>query len=1031
MKCPKCHSENPPDSRYCSKCATLLSSSKERPISVTKTLQMPVEELTIGSIFAGRYQIIEELGRGGMGRVYKVLDKDIDEKVALKLLNPEIAADEDTIQRFRNELKFARKITHKNVCRMYDLGEEKGTPYITMEYVPGEDLKSSVRRMGQLTIAKSVSIAKQVCEGLAEAHRLGVVHRDLKPQNIMVDSEGNAHIMDFGIARSLETKGVTGTGMIIGTPEYMSPEQVEGKQVDRRSDVYSVGVILYEMVTGRVPFEGDTALSIALKHKSEAPRNPREINAQIPEDLNRLILKCMEKDREKRFKGADELLSELVTIEQGIPTAEKVIPRRIPLTAREITLQFKLKKLFIPAVVVIALVIISVIIWRIIPQKEVVPIPSDKPFLAVMYFKNNTGDESLDHWRMMFSNLLITDLTQSKYIRVLSEDKLFNILSQLGQLEAKNYSSKVLKEVASRGGVNHILQGAYAKLGDEFRINVMLQETSTGEIIGSEGVAGKGEESVFSMVDELTRKIKESFKLSAAETAGDIDKEVGKITTSSPEAIKYYIDARKYHNKGDYNQSIQLMKKAVAIDPEFAMAYKGMASSYSNLGYDSEERKHLQKALELIDRVSDRERYIIQGDFYRQSEETYDKAIKAYTKLVKLYPDDRVANINLAILYRDLEEWDKSIERFEVLRQGGAESMFIYTNLAIAYWYKDNYEKAEEALKFYVNNFSENVIIDGILALNYLFKDEYDSALEEVDKAISLDPTYYRNLYIKGDIFHIKGDLIQAEKEYQKLIETGEEAGQFYGRDRLGALYLLQGKFEKSEDQLKQGIELAKELGDKGEESEFYLKLAYRYLRSGKLEEALEECNKAWSRAVEAEDIDLQRGILHFKGFALLEMKSSANAQRATDDLKKLSQKGLNRKVMRNYHHLVGMKEFKRNNFSRAIKDFEKAISISSLQHSFSALFIDPLALAYYKAGDLEKAREEYERIITLTYGRLFYGDIYAKSFYMLGKIYQEKGLKEKAIERYRKFLELWKEADHEFPEIADAEEQLTALQTL
>ena len=497
MKCPKCHSENPADSRFCSKCAAELSPSEGMPISITKTLEMPTQELAVGSTFAGRYQIIEELGRGGMGRVYKVLDKDIDENVALKLLNPEVAADEKIIKRFQNELKFARKIAHKNVCKMYHLAKKEKTPYITMEYVPGEDLKSSIRRMEQITVEKAVSIAKQICEGLAEAHRLGVVHRDLKPQNVMIDSEGNAHIMDFGISHSLETRGVTEAGEIIGTPEYMSPEQVEGKEVSKRSDIYSLGVILYEMVTGRVPFEGDTALSIALKHKSEMPQKPRQINAQIPENLSRVILKCMEKDKEKRYEGADELLSELVRIEQAIPTAERVVPRRIPLTAKEIikpnhstkfhkskqllgilltkeiTVQFNVKKLFISVLAIIALAVIVGIILRLIPQKQAVPIPSDKPSLAVMNFTNNTGDENLDHWRMMFSNLLIADLTQSKYIRVLSEQK-----------------------------------------------------------------------------------------------------------------------------------------------------------------------KNLQMALELIDRVSDRERYIIQGDFFLQSEETYDRAIKAYNKLLKLYPDN-------------------------------------------------------------------------------------------------------------------------------------------------------------------------------------------------------------------------------------------------------------------------------------------------------------------------------------------------------------------------------------------------------
>lgn len=304
-RCPKCQAENSETQRFCGECGTQLPAVPGHDIASPKppggyepkspefgivsprlgveTLLMPVRELTTGATFAGRFQVIEELGKGGMGRVYKVFDTDIKEKVALKLLKPEIAADSETIERFSNEIKLARKIRHKNVCGMFDLGKAEGTLYLTMEFVPGEDLKRLIRRMGQFPTGKAVSVAEQISEGLSAAHDLGIVHRDLKPSNIMVDEEGNARIMDFGIARSLQEKRITGAGIMIGTPEYMSPEQVEGKDIDQRSDVYSLGIILYEMLAGRVPFEE--------KRRSASPINTSTSRRQTRGSSIRKFLK--------------------------------------------------------------------------------------------------------------------------------------------------------------------------------------------------------------------------------------------------------------------------------------------------------------------------------------------------------------------------------------------------------------------------------------------------------------------------------------------------------------------------------------------------------------------------------------------------------------------------------------------------------------------------------------------------------------------------------------------------------------------
>ena len=401
MKCPHCQAENLADSRFCHQCASPLKES------AAKTIKSPTFEISRGDLFAGRYEIIEELGRGGMGKVFKVYDHKISEVIALKLIRPEISINSKAIERFKNELKCTRKIAHRNICRMYDLGSEEFFHYITMEYVPGEDLKRFIRRAGSLTSGKAIYIARQVAEGLAEAHRLGVVHRDLKPQNIMIDQDGNAKIMDFGIARFADTERMTGSGVMIGTPEYMSPEQAELAEVDKRADIYSLGVVLYEMVSGRVPFEGETPLSIAMKHKTETAKNVREINAQVSSGLAAVISRCMEKSPADRYQSAEELIENLNSVEKDLSTAERVVSKKAPLSTKEIAGTFRLKKLIAPIAAAVLLVLAGIAILKFLPRKEGAPSPAqvetqarkdspEKESVAASISKGTTGKKVAD-----------------------------------------------------------------------------------------------------------------------------------------------------------------------------------------------------------------------------------------------------------------------------------------------------------------------------------------------------------------------------------------------------------------------------------------------------------------------------------------------------------------------------------------------------------------------------------------------------------------------------------------------------------
>ncbi|MBN2408761.1 MAG: protein kinase, partial [Candidatus Aminicenantes bacterium] len=925
----------------------------------------------------------------------------------------------------------------KNVCGMYDLGEAEGSHYITMEYVQGEDLKSMIRMSTGLTTGTVISLGKQVCEGLAEAHGLGVVHRDLKPQNIMIDKGGNAKIMDFGIARSLRERGITGPSVIIGTPEYMSPEQAEAREIDRTSDIYSLGVILYEMVTGRVPFEGETALGIVIKHKTETPKNPKQINPGIPDDLARLILKCLEKDKAMRYQSAAEVKAELDKIEKGIPTTERIIPERKPFTSREITVKFNLRRLLVPGLAAVALVILGLAVWKLIPRQKAAPVlaPTDKPSLAVMYFKNNTGDPALDHWRTALSDLLIADLAQSRYVRVLSGDRLFDILRQLDLVEAKSYTREELRKVSSQGRASHILLGDYTRAGENFRINTVLQEAATGELLGSESVDGKGAESLIFMVDDLTRRIKSNLRLSEDAIAGDIDEEVGRITTSSAEAYKYYNEGRDLHHRGRYRESIQSIERALALDPEFAMAYRSMAMAYNNLLMFSEKTKYLKKAFDLAGRLSEREHLLIQGEILRESEKTYGQAIEAYNRLLELYPDDTIGGTNLGVIHTEIEDWDQVIEIYQRLIRRGDQSIIPYTNQAEAYRHKGMYDRGRDVIELYIKSFGDSARLREDLAQHYFFQGRYEAAHEETQRALSLDPKSILSVINRGIIAHARGNLAEAERAYLEVLESDELGYHLYSRTLLGSLNLMKGRLGDATEEFERGLELAEKIGDNWWKCVFHTFAAFGNLGFGKTAEALRQSDVALDIAQKASvELRWQRRALLLKGLAQLGAGSVAESAQTADELKALVDEGMNKKEIRLYHHLRGMIEVQNKNFARAIEYFKEANGLLSHPADLmpftndQAIFTEALAQAYYSAGDLDKAQWEFEKIAGFSTGILYYGHIYARSLSMLGRIYEERGWKEKARGSYQKFLDLWKDADSGLAEVVDTRKRLASL---
>ena len=997
---------------------------------MTETLQTPVRELTTGSTFAGRYQVIEELGHGGMGKVYKVFDTDIKEKVALKLLRPEIALDKETIERFSNELKLARKISQRNVCRMFDMGKAEGTTFITMEFVPGEDLKKLIRKMGQVGAGWAVSIAKQVCDGLAEAHHLGVVHRDLKPQNIMVDEDGNARIMDFGIARSLSAKSITGAGVMIGTPEYMSPEQVEGKEVDQRSDIYSVGVILFEMVTGRVPFEGDTPFTIGVKHKSERPRNPRELNTQIPEGLSRVILKCLEKDKGKRYQTAEDLHADLEQVEQGLPTTERIVAKRRPMTSRQITVTFSAKKLIIPAIALLALVAVGLLLWRIIPSNKAAPSPtaSGQPTLAVLYFENKSGDPKLDYLREVLAELINTDLSQSRFIRVVTSEEIYTTLKKLGLADSRKYSSEDIEKIAAQTRASHVLRGSFIKAGEGFIITAGIQKPGSPESSSALRLEARDEKDIIPKIDELTRQVKEGLNLTAAQIASDIEKEAGKITTSSPEALKYYMEGQRHYQKSEYEQAIAYMEKAVEIDPEFAMAFRTMALAHGDLQNTAEFRKYFKKALELSTRLPENERLLIEGQsfFY---DENYAQAIETLGRLVKSYPGHYLGHFSLARAYFRAGDLDKAIEQQDIAV--GIQRIPLAVSFLARYCMaKGLYQKAEDICQLFLRDVEDDAGVRDALFSSYVCQRKFDQALAEAEQ-IYLHGGGWKS--DKAIVLLCKDDFAEIEKLFS---------------DWQMLLLLARGKFNEAVAVSRRNLE--ESTGTKEKRAEAYGGfggvaqdyggggLAWVLEKNGLYEEAYQAVTQGQKLLAEyCVESGLpylpsqQKCDLFNRGRIQAEMKSFDEARKTAEQLKSLIEQGINTKELRWYEYILGLIELGEKNYRQAADLFDRACSRLNCEGAWSpeqAPYFDNLAQALYESADLNKARKTYEKITLLTTGRGADGDIYAKAYYMLGKIHEQQGDKARASQNYRKFLGLWKDADPGLPEVGDAKKRLANL---
>jgi len=613
--------------------------------------------LQIGTMLGSRYQILEMLGLGGMGAVYKARDTELDRLIALKVIRPDIARHPEALARFRQELLTARQVSHKNVVRIFDIGEGDGIKFITMEYVPGRDLRSILADRGKLPVSEALPIMRQICCALGAAHAEGVIHRDLKPGNVMRDEQGRIVVMDFGLARSLEdTAKMTQTGALLGTVEYMSPEQALASKLDARSDLFTIGLIFYELLTGNTPYKADSGLASLVKRTQERAIPAIEVDPSIPRPVSDMVAKCLERDPAQRFQSAQEIIDRIDEFEGKRP-AQFRLPS-LPHWVRG-----GRAKWVALAVIVVIVAAVGFTVWKKTgphPASTTASAPSGPLVsLAILPFRNASGDTSLDWLGSSLADMLSTDVGQSSSLRTVSPNRLHQIFSDLKISSATVLDPPTIRRVADFSSADRVVWGQYAKFGDQIRIDATLQDLKNDRTIPLK-VDVPSEKEIPGAIDKLADSIRQNLALSP-----DLLKELKassfQPTSNSVEALRDYNQGVGLQRDGKNVEAVKRFEAATKEDPTFALAFSRLAQIDGALGYDSQAEQSAQKAVDLSQNLPEAEKYLIAA-IRAQISKNFPDAIKAYENFAKVSPDNSDVQSALASLYEDSGDLAKAGE---------------------------------------------------------------------------------------------------------------------------------------------------------------------------------------------------------------------------------------------------------------------------------------------------------------------------------------------------------------------------------
>ncbi len=804
--------------------------------------------LEIGDVLGGRYEIVQLLGEGGMGAVYKAIDRELDRPVALKLIRPQLASNPSILARFKQELLLARQVTHKNVIRIYDLGDADGVKFITMEFVEGDDLRALIQEKTKFSPEEAVEIMQQVCLALEAAHGVGVIHRDLKPQNIMRDKAGRILVMDFGLARTVEGDGMTQTGALVGTMEYMSPEQALAKNLDQRSDLFAVGLILYELLTGKTPYSAQSAVASLIRRTQERAIPVSDHDGTIPKPLSDIVSKCLERDPDQRYQTVGELLRDL-EIWQGKGAAA--------------TLRFQPavepwgRTIHWPLLGGIAAVLILAIVGYVFRGPLFSPAAKKASAvqalsLAVIPFHNASGDQSWDWLGPSLADMLSTDVGQSAHLRAVSSDRVQQVFHDLRIAPNSIVDSSTLGRVAEFTNADTLVWGQYTKLGDQIRIDATLQDRKHNRTVQVKAEAAN-QQDLSAAVDRLAGMIRQNLALTP-DLVNELKAQSFKPTSTSVDALRDYNEGLQLLRQGNNLEAQKQLEAATKEDPQFAVAYSRLGEAYSALGYDAQAEQAARHAVDLSQNLPLAERYFIEASLARVTKDN-QKAIAAYENLAKSFPDNQDVQFALGSLYEDVGDLDKARSYYAKVLQADGKNLDALLAMGRVEIKAGNPQKGLDPLDqarhiaIDLDNQEQQALILQATGIAYKLMNKPTEALRNYEDSMAINQRLGQKRGVAASLAEIaqvqlslgKPDAALAAYNQALKIRTDIGAKKEAGDTLidLGNLYFARGQPDKALPMFKESLQIQRDAGDETYQAMCLNNIGTAYLQKGQNEDAL------------------------------------------------------------------------------------------------------------------------------------------------------------------------------------------------